>query len=446
MRLIFWSRELGRILAILLVLGHLMWWPQRLPADTASLKELGEAHVQLMEDPGNLDYLYAYAQQAIRLGNYEAAIGALESMLILAGNQPRLLLEIGALYERLGAPKTAQYYFKQARKYAAEGSEDAAHAGRFLNTAKKRSSDHIIHGFARFGLRYQSNPALAPEVEEILSGGNLIPRPENRRPEEDWNAFLVSRVAHRYRIKPRISWTSDVVVYGTVYQEQDRLDYGMVHLTTGPEYSSPNNAGGQYSLRPYVLYRATRVDEHAYEHAPGGGLDFKLRTDPNQRWQAIYEYRDPSYQRPGGSAERLNGSRNSLDLRYRLEFLPGQALSARLYGQSDDAQEERFEVDQLQVGLRYSHKFANTLFKGTPRMTLSPYARFTWKEYGAADAGIDPNTRRQDEIWRLGVNFTLPFTSSWALFFNYEHSEIDSNIVNFDAKNDQFMIGLQTGF
>lgn len=413
-----------------------------------TLTDLSAAHARIMEDPGNLEFLYAYAHAAIRLGNYEAAIGALESMLIIAGNQPRLLLEIGVLYQRLGAPRTAQAYLKRARQYADKGSADAADAQRFLHGAGKQTADHAFRGFLRFGLRYQSNPLRAPEVDEILSGGIRIPRPESRRPDEDVNAFLLSRVEHRYRLGPRTSLVSDAIVYGTAYDEQDQLDYGLVEFSTGPQYASPANAGGQYSVRPFLLYRASRLDDHAYEHTPGAGLDFGLRPNADSRFRAIYQYRDKDFQNPNGtgSADLRSGEEHRLDLRYRWEFLPGQAISARVFGRRSQAQRDYFETDQLDLSLRYSLKIRNSLFEGRPRMTLTPYVIRRVKDYEAADPAIDPSTVRQDKEWRFGLSYQLPFTASWSLILNYEHTQVDSNIVNFDADNDLFMVGLQMGF
>ncbi len=417
-------------------------------ANNSTLSQLSTAHTRVMEDPGNLTFLYDYAQEAIRLGNYEAAIGALESMLIIAGNQPRLLLELGTLYQRLGAPRTAQSYLNRARKYADESSPDSATAKRFLATARKQTSDHSLTGFIRFGLRYQTNPLRAPEVDEILSGGVPIPRPESRRPHDDVNAFVLSRVEHRYKMNPRTSLLSDVIGYGALYDKYDQLDYGMLELTSGVQYASPANAGGQYSLRPHLLYRASRLDDHAFEHTPGVGLDFKLRPNANSQFRALYQYRDRSLQdsKVTGTAHLRSGDEHRLDFRYRWEFLPGQAISARVFGRHNNAERDYFEVDQLDFTLRYSAKFTNTLFEGRPRTTLTPYVIRRIRDFGGPDTGIDPLRTREDKEWRLGISYQLPFTSTWALIMTYEHTDVDSNIVNFDANNDLFMIGLQTGF
>jgi tetratricopeptide (TPR) repeat protein len=57
---------------------------------------------QMLRNPANLDATFAYADVAARLGDYEAAVSALDRMLLFNPNLPRVQLEIGALYFRMG--------------------------------------------------------------------------------------------------------------------------------------------------------------------------------------------------------------------------------------------------------------------------------------------------------------------------------------------------------
>ena len=60
----------------------------------------------------DLDAAFEYATLSIQVGDLEAAIATLERMLIFAPGLPRLQLELGLLYYRLTAYKTAQTYFE----------------------------------------------------------------------------------------------------------------------------------------------------------------------------------------------------------------------------------------------------------------------------------------------------------------------------------------------
>jgi Flp pilus assembly protein TadD len=57
----------------------------------------------MLQDPSNLDVAVEYASLSSQVGDYEAAVSTLERMLIFAPNTPRLQLELGILYYRLGS-------------------------------------------------------------------------------------------------------------------------------------------------------------------------------------------------------------------------------------------------------------------------------------------------------------------------------------------------------
>jgi Flp pilus assembly protein TadD len=57
----------------------------------------------MLQDPSNLDVAFEYASLSSQVGDYEAAVSTLERMLIFAPNTPRLQLELGILYYRLGS-------------------------------------------------------------------------------------------------------------------------------------------------------------------------------------------------------------------------------------------------------------------------------------------------------------------------------------------------------
>lgn len=100
-------------------------------------------HQRLLADPSSLDLLYEYAQFAINEGNFESAIGAMEGILVISSNQPRILLELGVLYQRLGVARTAKLYLEQARQLSPKGSKISNLAESYMvdvETEKSRPS------------------------------------------------------------------------------------------------------------------------------------------------------------------------------------------------------------------------------------------------------------------------------------------------------------------
>ena len=76
-----------------------------------------EVFKQLFKDPTNLSLLFKYANLSIMVGDLEGAIGVFEQMLIYDSELPRIRLELGVLYFRLGAFALANNYLKSVKEY-----------------------------------------------------------------------------------------------------------------------------------------------------------------------------------------------------------------------------------------------------------------------------------------------------------------------------------------
>ena len=83
----------------------------------ASQQQKEEVFKQLFQDPTNLSLLFKYASLSILVGDLEGAIGVFEQMLIYDSELPRIRLELGVLYFRLGAFALANNYLKSVKEY-----------------------------------------------------------------------------------------------------------------------------------------------------------------------------------------------------------------------------------------------------------------------------------------------------------------------------------------
>src|SRR5690349_11595505 len=119
----------------------------------------------MFDDPTNVDVTFRFAALATKLGDYEAAIGALERILLFNPRLARVKLQLGSLYFKLGAYKVARSYFEQARTAGAP-ADVQAEAERFVAELDSRESPHRWSVFAQTGLRYQTNASTGP-------GGNI---------------------------------------------------------------------------------------------------------------------------------------------------------------------------------------------------------------------------------------------------------------------------------
>ena len=88
--------------------------PEELEATQAERQRVFDS---IIDDPTNLENLFNYANLSILVGDLEAAIGIFEQMLIYKPDLPRIKLELGVLYFRLGAYASAKRYLDDIENY-----------------------------------------------------------------------------------------------------------------------------------------------------------------------------------------------------------------------------------------------------------------------------------------------------------------------------------------
>ena len=88
------------------------------PKELAAVEQQKEeVFKKLFKDPTNLSLLFKYANLSIMVGDLEGAIGVFEQMLIYDSKLPRIRLELGVLYFRLGAYALANNYLKSVKEF-----------------------------------------------------------------------------------------------------------------------------------------------------------------------------------------------------------------------------------------------------------------------------------------------------------------------------------------
>ena len=125
-----------------------------------------KAFEEVFKDPGNLDKSFRFAELAIKIGNYEAAISALERMLLVNPNLPRVRLELGVLYFRLGSFRTARSYLQRVKRAPDVPAEVAARVDHFLAEVERRLKRHAFNRHSPDSLLVRGNHSTVPPSRE----------------------------------------------------------------------------------------------------------------------------------------------------------------------------------------------------------------------------------------------------------------------------------------
>lgn len=102
-------------------------------ADRAAYDEAFQESLRKPIDPPTL---VRYAEAAIKIGDLEGAIAALERLLLVDAENPEVQLELGVLYFRLGSMEAAKSYLQAVSGSRRASAEQKSKADSFIKEAR----------------------------------------------------------------------------------------------------------------------------------------------------------------------------------------------------------------------------------------------------------------------------------------------------------------------
>ena len=152
-----------------------------------------------------------------KLHDFEAAIGALERMLFFNANLPRVKLELGVLYFRLGSYEMAKNYFTNAIADPAAPPDMRAKVQAYLDEIEKRLNPNFVSGLVQTGVRYQTNATAGPSGSLIRVFGfdGVLDQKFVKQP--DWNFFAQGIVFQTVDLQTQRgdSWETQASAYAS---------------------------------------------------------------------------------------------------------------------------------------------------------------------------------------------------------------------------------------
>ena len=134
---------------------------------------------RLLIKPDDLDAGFRYAELETELGDYEAAIGALERMLYYNPNLPRVKLQLGVLYFHLRSYEMARTYFDSVLAAPDLPADVHTEVQTYLAAVDKAVAINQFSIYGQFGLAYQTNANAGPNSPNVLAlGQNALLSPQ----------------------------------------------------------------------------------------------------------------------------------------------------------------------------------------------------------------------------------------------------------------------------
>jgi hypothetical protein len=446
----------GLVLAAGCVLVLAAWCVDEAGADEAGAAEpdkraeefrLAE---QLRRNPADYETTYRYVTLASELRDYEAAIGALERLLMFNPNLARAHKELGFLYARLGAYSSASLHLHKALDSPdLEAAQKAQIEAQLPDIDKQRQASRFFGGL-HVGLRAQSNANYFPSSGLFQVGGIQTGSPATR--QSDVNAFALGQISHDYDFQTQGGdvFESRGSVYATRQFSLHEYDVAVFGGSVGPRLAvAPETIRGLF-VKPYVTGLVSLLGGVNYLNAGGGGLTFRsalgdaLVVEPGVEWRRLYVNQgnlangDPSAKT---LATIATGDVTS-------GFVGGSLRlsdSARLEGRAAYSRASAYVASQSSNQLDFQAMLrleVDPPFREIPRRwTIAPYARFTQLAFDVANPAVDPFRARRDDAWTYGMALDAPITPLLGFSGHLEFLRNYSNITSYQMQNVSVTFG-----
>jgi len=458
-------RSVGCILVLILVGQPLEATAQTLMnEDKAALQAQKEQLFQQMfRDPANLDVTFAYADVSARLGDYEAAVSALERMLLFNPNLPRVQLEIGALYLKMGSYELARDYFDKALA-ANPPPEVKARVEQYLSEIEKSQSRHHLSGYVFFGGQYQSDANVAGSSQiltPVFPFPVLLNTPFTK--QGSGSVFGSGSLLYSYDLETQNRDTFEITGVGYLSHYFNsavtRLDLSLLELTAGPRFNFPN--GGPLgeklaSLKPYMIGDEVGLGWNQYFAAGGLGIEYDQIVWNDLALKTAFEFRHKDYtnapDRPLSTG--LNGNDKLLTLSAAKPITDNTVLNLE-FDYLDQATELAFYTNTTYAVARsYRIRYEDPTGFTPYSWESAPFVGRAWSYYAAPDPCCNTSgnplmpgiSTQLTQRWRFGFTQTWPVADAVAIVAQLERDIISSNLPLYSYNNTSFLIGPQIRF
>ena len=403
----------------------------------------------VLRDPSNLDLSFRFAEAATRRGDIEAAIGALERIVFYNPNLPRVRLELGVLYFRLGSYEMARSYFDSAVAAADTPPEVRSRVAGFLAEIDRRTNIQQFSVYAQIGYRSQTNANAGPTSQLVRAFGQdaILGRQFVNRP--DYNAFGLAAVRHVYDFENQRGdvWETNLAGYASGQARYTLLNIGLVEVQSGPRLAVAPDLFPGVSIRPYGLVNGVTLGDQRYLATTGGGVSMTIPVAP---WLVLEPFTEARSRRFESSAEYPLARQQTGSLWASGLFAQGAVgsfMGADVRWQARGAYirndvRSRFDFNsynQVAVDIGLPIEFDGVW--GTRKWALVPTAGIARYDYDAAHPLIDPTVRRRDTEYRVGALLDVPIYDFAGFAVQVQYSEIDSRLRNYDTRNFSVAFG-----
>ena len=370
----------------------------------------------------------AFADAAEAAGDPDAAIAALEQLLVREPDNRDAHARIARLYEAVGNDALAE-----------------VHRDRAGLPPKTQ-----IWGRAVIGVAHQTNPTAVPgdaSVPIFSAAQNTFVQIAAGQAREDQSGIVRLNVNLAHALGEDALLAAEIALATETYAATEQLNNLTVRGRIGPWLSTPGLGEGA-SVRPFLTLGSGMLDSSPYFGQIGAGVVLNLPLDEDMTFSALADVRYTDFSgaiSPSFDADTLD----NLALRAggRLSGSTGDfGYGIYAYGSYAAASADHESYAAVRAGANASVPVpSGERFLGIP-VLFRLGASVDWFGYGDPNPAIDPNTTRRD-VW-IGGNgaLVLGLTDKLDLSLGASYVRRFSNLQVFDSQNVRVFAEMGVGF
>lgn len=418
------------------------------PAPPSELQQQYDAAFkETLSKPADLDVLFRFATLAAQTGDLEGAISALERMLLIEPDLPRVRLELGVLYYRLASYEVARTYFEAALKAPNVPPDVRAKAEQFLADAISKQNPSHFSGETFFGFRYQSDANLGPSTSSVLLFGQTANLNQAAVGLPDWGVVGSVQFRHVYDFgrQDKSALETALTFYANRQFTQSQANVSLIDLTTGPRFQIFADSFKDMSVRPFLSGGYIWVNDTPYYGSYGGGLEGSTLLTDNLRSNTVLLFRrhdnqNTTYLPNNNQFRGLELSANS-NLVYELTPLISLFANGNIQRfQADIALWQSYQL--FGAGGGFAFRLPDPVLKTGGFWTIAFNLAGQWWQYDAPDPTVDPNQNRFQNDTIMNVTATIPFDDRTTLTISGGRFNRGSSVPNYAFINNSFLIGI----
>ncbi len=414
-------------------------------------RQYDAAFQEMLAHPADLDVLFKFASLASKTGDLEGAVSALERMLLINGDLPRVRLELGVLYYRLGSYEVARTYLDSALKSPNLPPDVRSRAEQFMTQVQNQQKSSQFSGEAFFGWRYQSNANLGPASANVQLFGQVANLSQNSLGSPDWGVVSTVQLRHRYDLgrQDNSAIETQLTAYANRQFTVQSGNVSLLDLISGPRFQVFNGIFEDVTLKPFGAFGAIWVNDTPYYPSYGAGLEESVLLSDRLRNTTTFVFRKHDNQNTWylPTNVQLRGMEYSGNSNFQFQLSP----MVSVYGIGSA---QRFQAEQVQwqsymlwgLGGGMSFKFADPVLKTGLAWTISLAVTEQWWTYDAPDPTVDPNTMRTQNDMIANVVLSVPFDDRTTFSLTGSRFTRAASLPNYAFENNSFMFGVSYRF